>query len=85
MLGQIINNQNYIEIQYNSLVGMPGVTYKTRAILKSKIVYLALEKEEKYLEMHLSNGELFQVSKEMFQEPSCNSNKELFDILKTYL
>jgi hypothetical protein len=85
MLGEIINNESYIEIKYNSLVNMPGVIYQSRAIPKKQIVYVALEKTSRYVEVCLTNGEIFQIESGMFQSPSCGDNSELFGVLKTYL
>jgi hypothetical protein len=85
MLGEIINSDTYIEVKYNDLVNMEGVTYSKRAIPKRQINYIALEKNNNYVEVCLTNGEIFQVGYSMFQNPLTESNQELFEILKNYL
>lgn len=85
MNGQLVNNTNSIEIIYNDLVNLPNVVYKARCIPKSHIVYVAIEKNDQYVEVLLSNGELFQLTYNMFDSPVVENNQQLFDAMKSYI
>lgn len=87
MLAKIENsaNSNSIKFSYNDLTAMPEVVFSERTVSKNQIVYIALEKEESYVEISLAHDQIFQLTNQMVSVPSCSSNKELYSALSAML